>query len=278
MKHKMYFSILVIIFLNISCNNANGQKNDLEKANLKGSVMSTTENTYYVTEKFGEIVKGEIILDDVIFNKANNITKYKLNGYMIESNGFIPTKFTYNDKNQIIEENNFTSNTKLLHKYDSTGLEIEMNNFHMDTLVQKKKFKYDIKGNEIEYNSYDYNGKLSFKIKNKFDGKKIIESKWLNNDGTLSSTNKYKYDKNGNIIEDITIDSNNKVTNKYNSTYDKNNNLIEYRMFIDNDIRNELTIYKYSYSKFDSNKNWTEQIEYENDIPTKIKERTIEYY
>ena len=38
------------------------------------------------------------------------------------------------------------------------------------------------------------------------------------------------------------------------------------------------TTYRFVYNKLDSNKNWTELIEYENEIPVKITERTIEYY
>lgn len=60
MKFKNYYFVFMICVLCISCNNENELKNDLEKANLKGSVKSTTENTYQAIEKFGEIVKGEL--------------------------------------------------------------------------------------------------------------------------------------------------------------------------------------------------------------------------
>lgn len=279
MNIKKYILLFTITLLNYSCNTSNEQKNDLEKANLKGSVKSTTENTYQAIEKFGEVVKGEKITNDVL-NPENNISIYNKHGNLIENNlgGFIPTKYEYNKKNQLILQNEYTSNTKLKYTYDKNNLLVEMNNYYKDTLVQKQKNKYDSKGNVIECNSYDYSGKLSFKIKNKFEGRKIVERKQFNNDGSLSETNKYKYDNNGNIIEDITMDSNNRVTNKYNYVFDKNNNLIEWRVFINNDIRNESNTYKFKYLKFDSNKNWTEQIEFENDMPIKIKERTIEYY
>jgi hypothetical protein len=277
MKYKNYYFVFMICVLCISCNNENELKNDLEKANLKGSVKSTTENTYQAIEKFGEIVKGELITNE-IFNKHNTIIKYNLKGYRLEDNRVFPTKFRYNDKNLLIEEYEYISKVKIFHKYDDGGLELELNNFYKDTLVQRIKYKYDNMGNKVEINSYDYSGKLSYKIKQVFKEKNVIQSKEYDEDGLLSSTNKYKYNNNGNIIENIVLDSNNKVTNKYNSKYDENNNLIEWRVFIDNDIRNELTTYKYSYLKFDSNKNWTEKIEYENDIPTKITLRTIEYY
>jgi hypothetical protein len=37
-------------------------------------------------------------------------------------------------------------------------------------------------------------------------------------------------------------------------------------------------LFKYKYTKFDSNKNWTEKIEYENGKPIKIIERKIVYF
>jgi hypothetical protein len=279
MNIKKYSVLLAIILLNFSCNITNEQKNDLEKANLKGSVKSTTENTYQAIEKFGEVVKGGKNKLD-IFSKDNCITKYDVDGYLIESNGIIPCKFLYNDKNQLIEENEYTSNTKIFHIYDKDGFEIELNNFHKDTLVQKIKYKNDKMGNKVEINSYDYSGKLYYKIKQIFNGRNLIESKEYDKNGKLSGTTKRKYDKNGNEIEETIFDSNNIVFSKHNKKYDNNNNLIESKRFFDNALwENENGItYRFEYKKLDSNKNWTELIEYENDIPTKITERTIEYY
>lgn len=279
MNIKKYSVLLAFILLNFSCNISNEQKNDLEKANLKGSVKSTTENTYQAIEKFGEVVKGGKNKLD-IFSKDNCITKYDVNGYLIESNGIIPSKFIYNDKNQLIEENEFTSNTKIFHVYDKDGFEIELNNFHKDTLVQKIKYKNDKMGNKIEINSYDYAGKLYYKTKQIFNGKNLMESKEYDKNGKLSGITKRKYDKNGNEIEETIFDSNNIVFSKNNRKYDDNNNLIESKRFFDNALwenENEIT-HRFEYNKLDSKKNWTELIEYENDIPTKITVRTIEYY
>jgi hypothetical protein len=279
MNIKLYTVLLSILLLNISCNESNEQKNDLEKVNLKGSVKSITENTYMAIEKFGEVIKGGRNPND-FFRKENCITKYDINGYLTESNGVIPCKFIYNDKKQLIEENEFTSNTKIFHKYDKNGFEIELNNFHKDTLVQKIKYKNDKMGNKVEINPYNYTGKLQYKIKQIFIGKNLMESKEYDKEGRLTATTKYKYDKNGNQIEETTTDSSNKVFSKNNLKYDENNNLIESKRFFDNALfENENnTTYRFVYNKLDSNKNWTELIEYENEIPVKITERTIEYY
>ena len=77
-----------------------------------------------------------------------------------------------------------------------------------------------------------------------------IEKNYYNSDGSLKSKTTYKYDKKGNNIE-------------YNICY--------------SDGSLDKTTYKYKY-EYDKNNNWTQQVTYENNKPTQITERIIEYY
>ena len=135
--------------------------------------------------------------------------------------------------------------------YNKKGNTIEENDYNSDgSLFSKFTYKYDEKGNIIEKNDYDSDGRLDYKTTYKYDEKgNMIEATYYNSDGRLSSKTTYKYDEKGNTIEE----------NDYNS---------------DSSL-NSKTTYKY---KYDKNNNWTQQVTYENNKPTQITERIIEYY
>ncbi len=277
MKLTIY-SLITTSILFLSCNNSSEVKNDLEKQNLNGRVKSITENSYRAVEKFGEIVKGEKLVDK-IFNKENRLTTFNEKGYETESLvGFWPAKFKYNENNQKIEENWYDSDTKIFYKYNDKGFIVESNNYYKKGLVQKVKIVCDEEGNEIERNSYDTNGKLDYKQKNTFKDGKLIETKEYDGDGTLSSSTKRKYDENGNETENIIYDSYGEVSLKSTCKYDENNQIIEAINITNNAFNKSQTKNKYIYRKLDANKNWTESIQFENDAPKLIIERIIEYY
>ena len=56
----------MFILLVLSCSSENKQRNDLKEKDLNGKVKSIRSYTYRADEKFGEIIKGELIdyLDD----------------------------------------------------------------------------------------------------------------------------------------------------------------------------------------------------------------------
>lgn len=266
MKSGIYSLIIITFLLFFSCNNSNKVKNDIERRNLNGKVKSITENSYQAVEKFGEIVKGEKIVDFV--NKENRITSFNEKGYLTEDTSLFHIKYKYNKQNKIIEEN-YGEGMKMFYKYNDKGFILEENQYQNKDLVQKTKCICDKKGNVIERNYYEGNGKFRSKEKITFKDNEYV-SKSYNADGTLEYSS--KSDKNGNEIESIHYDSYGNIENKWIYKYDENNQKIE---FIDSTI-NIVTTYKYL--KLDSNRNWTQQIEFENDYPIKIIERKIEYF
>lgn len=161
--------------------------------------------------------------------------------------------------------------------YDDKGNLIEENLYNYDRiLLLKYKNQYDDKGNLIEGNWYNPDGTLGFKSKYQYNDKgNKIEENWYDSDGKLIGKVKVQYDEKGNVIEETRYNSNGKLSSKSKYLYDDEGNKIEENWYNADGILGSK--YKYQY-KYDQQGNWTEQIEYENDIPQKIKERTIEYY
>ena len=204
---KIILVILSVLCL-VSCNQSE-KKNDLTEENLKGKVKSITENTYEAVDKFGQIEKGDVLVDSSAVYTDDG--RFKI----------------YNEKGNKIEENYYNSN---------------------GSLIYKNTYKYDEKGNKIEENYYNSNGRLYSKTTYKYDekGNMIEDNFYDSDDGSLIYKNTYKYDEKGNIIEENHYDSNGRLDSKYTYEYDKNNNWtqrIEYKNTIPHRITERIIEY-----------------------------------
>ena len=204
---KIILVILSVLCL-VSCNQSE-KKNDLTEENLKGKVKSITENTYEAVNKFGQIEKGDVLVDSSAVYTDDG--RFKI----------------YNEKGNKIEENYYNSN---------------------GSLIYKNTYKYDEKGNKIEENYYNSNGRLYSKTTYKYDekGNMIEDNFYDSDDGSLIYKNTYKYDEKGNIIEENHYDSNGRLDSKYTYEYDKNNNWtqrIEYKNTIPHRITERIIEY-----------------------------------
>ena len=204
---KIILVILSVLCL-VSCNQSE-KKNDLTEENLKGKVKSITENTYEAVDKFGQIEKGNVLVDSSAVYTDDG--RFKI----------------YNEKGNKIEENYYNSNGRLIYK---------------------NTYKYDEKGNIIEENYYNSNGRLYSKATYKYDEKgNMIEDNFYDSDnGSLIYKNTYKYDEKGNNIEKNNYDSNGRLDSKHTYEYDKNNNWtqrIEYKNTIPHRITERIIEY-----------------------------------
>ena len=204
---KIILVILSVLCL-VSCNQSE-KKNDLTEENLKGKVKSITENTYEAVDKFGQIEKGDVLVDSSAVYTDDGHFKI------------------YNEKGNKIEENYYNSN---------------------GSLIYKNTYKYDEKGNIIEENYYNSNGRLYSKTTYKYDekGNMIEDNFYDSDDGSLIYKNTYKYDEKGNNIEKNNYDSNGRLDSKYTYEYDKNNNWtqrIEYKNTIPHRITERIIEY-----------------------------------
>ena len=170
------------------------KKTDLQKGNLKGKVKSVRHIKYKAIDKFGELTKGDIIVE---YGFGNKLTKYDKNGNKIERNRYLPYRslymketYKYDKNGNKIEANGYKSDGSLdwkyTYKYDKNGNKIEKNWYNSDGSLTtwKYTYKYDKNGNTIEYNRYSSYRSLYRKYNNK-------------------STYKYKYDKHGNWVQKI---------------------------------------------------------------------------
>ena len=227
---KIILVILSVLCL-VSCNQSE-KKNDLTEENLKGKVKSITENTYEAVDKFGQIEKGDVLVDSSAVYTDDGHFKI------------------YNEKGNKIEENYYNSNGSLIYKntykYDEKGNKIEENYYNSNgRLYSKTTYKYDEKGNIIEKNGHNYDG--SYKITYKYDEKgNNIEQNNYKYDGSFLYKYTYKYDEKGNNIEKNNYDSNGRLDSKYTYEYDKNNNWtqrIEYKNTIPHRITERIIEY-----------------------------------
>lgn len=132
---KIILVILSVLCL-VSCNQSE-KKNDLTEENLKGKVKSITENTYEAVDKFGQIEKGDILVDSSAVYTDDGHFKI------------------YNEKGNKIEENYYNSNGSLIYKntykHDKNVNIIEECRYNkFGRLREKDTYKYDENGNNIE--------------------------------------------------------------------------------------------------------------------------------
>ena len=125
---KIILAILSVLCL-VSCNQSE-KKNDLTEENLKGKVKSITENTYEAVDKFGQIEKGDILVDSSAVYTDDGHFKI------------------YNEKGNKIEENYYNSNGRLDSKYT---YEYDKNNNWTQRIKYKNTIPYSITERIIEY-------------------------------------------------------------------------------------------------------------------------------
>lgn len=231
-------SIATSILIMASCTNSE-KNNDWKQYNLSGNVKSFKQTVYDAEEKFGEIEKGDISYRNAMNKRV--ISQNDRNKQVI-----------FNQKGNTVEENGYDSdgdlNYKILYKYDKQGNIIEWKQYDTDESLSSKGVpKYDKQGNIVEWKQYDADGNLQYKRLIDKQGN-IIEWNEYDADGNLEYKILYKYDENGNSIEEIA-----------------------------NDFSGKSDEYKYEY-EFDNKGNWINRLGFRNNIPKEITEREIEYF
>ncbi|WP_310595486.1 hypothetical protein [Flavobacterium sp.] len=246
MKKALTLLTLLMSFVTLSCQQKL-DKNDLEKENLKGNVLSVRETDYYVTEKFGEPVKGARKCVDLdiceLYTKYNELgNKTEFSEYNSYGISFI-SKIKYNEKNQKIEQNRYTPEE--------------------GKRVMQFKLKYDSKGNCTEIRSdYGYVEKKVYDENNNL----IKETITHNLSETFQYTYKYN-DKNQKIIELY-------ESGKTQYTYFEDGNIKDVIVYNNDGSIQRKGNYTYQY---DDHQNWIVQIGYEDGVPIFYLERIIEY-
>ncbi len=248
--------IFIGSFLFLSCSDSSNntsssrENTDWKNFNLKGDVKSFMEIKFLAVDNFSIISSGERIKH--IYNKE---VLFDLDGNKIEQNDYIPdgtlanrTVFLYK-QNQLIEYNN----------YDSQGMLFGTGKYQTNDKGVVVQLDYETADGRYNWSeSYDYNkdGKLT-EVK-RFRTNEVIDTKEL-----------YSYDSQGNVIESEFHRDNKLISkNKYKYDGESNYNQLTFR---------DSTVYTYKYN-YDAKGNWIKKIVFENDNPSGILLREIEYF
>jgi hypothetical protein len=236
---KVY--VLIAAFLLAIVSHSLGQKNDLEKLNLKGKIKFISELTYQPLQEGDMIIKGRMVqwytnsfdqsgnkIEDIKYKSDSTIDKkyiYKYNSegkrqeltmisgddlltllikYQYDSQGNLAEDISYDEKGQM--------DKKIMYLYGDNGLVMEENIYASSgELRQKLRYAYNSEKLLVETSRYRGNGKLERRITYKHDNLgNETEEKTFSADGSLISTNSnvYEFDHQGNWIRKTTLSSN----------------------------------------------------------------------
>ncbi|OJJ16256.1 hypothetical protein BKI52_33725 [marine bacterium AO1-C] len=256
------------------------KKNTLLTKKLKGKVKSVTTTTYSVTQVKGEIRKksqtGLIAYE--AFNSIGNIInerKTKPNGTIFQRQ-----QYTYDQQDNNVEVRTISNgkvSKKTIYKYDRySNKTAEYGYDKHNNLTHKILYSYSsqhklkemrvFKGND---NAWSYKHRFTFNSKNKLIGRHILDhsgrsQQWiheyneaeksskitiLNQDQAMVSKSSFRFDDRENEIERTELNGANEVKRIIQTKY-----------------------------KYDKQGNWIKKTIFENQIPTSILERKIEYF
>jgi hypothetical protein len=269
---KKYFILSLLLLTTYS---AIGQT-DLEKQNLKGSVLSVAQSTYIAEDSLGNLVK----------EKAINNAKYTFNtrGFLIESSVDNPDKYQFHLPEKSITTYKYDADFKIIEtiaeerqetlrkKYFYTNLgnciKTKTYNQRTGSLIDKSEFKYNSKNQLIAENNKHYsdirNRKMEYDANNN-----ISEEIWsvIIKGVKESSSYTYKYNQNNLEIESVYKNEEQEIS-IVTTAYDSNNNPIQ--------KTSDGTTCKYEYT-FDTQNNWIKCIQTIDSVKYMITEREITY-
>lgn len=255
MKRLLILSVSLLTLFSCgeitSFSESDNPNSDWRRLKLQGKVKAIKEIKFIAVGNFSEIVNGEKTKH--IYNKE---FLFNLDGFKIEQNDYIPDGTLANRIMYLYQNNKLVE----YNEYDSQGLlfgtgKYEIGEDDNPTRLNYKTsdgrynwsetFKYDGNGNIIEVNH--------FRTEKAMDSKEIYN---FNDDGYLSTSELHR---DGNLVTKNTF-----ITDEEGSRTE---------MIYGADKSNFTYIYNY-----DSKGNWVKKIVFENNSPSGVLIREIEYF
>lgn len=222
--------ILIIILLS-GWTNLSKERNDLDTLKLKGRVKSLRETSYKVTEESKRIVKGE----------QERQKSYENDSYVI-----------FNEKGYKTEVTNFNQFGKveshIIYSYDERGNNIESITYNsMEEPINKVVNVYDENGKTTECYVYGKSGALSTKFAFKYDekGREISNRIEPYNSRLKAWELTYKYNDNGNVVEQCNINPLGIDTAKFDFVYDNKSRVVQRIAYSADNGNGKKTSFKY---------------------------------
>ena len=250
MKKLIIIAASVLFIISCGTNGLDRSNTDWSKFKLKGDVKSFREIKFLAVDNFSIISNGEKIKH--IYNKE---VLFNLDGNKIEQNDYIPdgtlanrTVYLYKLA-QLVEYNNYDSQGMLFGtgKYQSNDNEkVSLLNYKTTDgrYNWSESYEYDNSGNLIEVRRFKTKEVIDTKEIYVFDESSNVTASEFHKEGKLISKNDYNYDEEGNFNE------------------------LKY---------SESSVYSYKYN-YDEKGNWIKKIVFENESPSGILTREIEYF
>ncbi len=250
MKKLAIIATGLLFIFSCGTNGIDRSNTDWNKFKLKGDVKSFREIKFLAVDNFSIISNGEKIKH--IYNKE---VLFNLDGNKIEQNDYIPdgtlanrTVYLYK-QSQLVEYNNYDSQGMLFgtgkYKTNDDGKVGRLNYKTTDGRYNwSESYEYDQYGNLIEVKRFKTEEVIDTKEVYLFDDNSNVKASEFHKEGKLISKNDYNYDEEGNFNE-----------LKYSET----------------------SVYSYKYN-YDEKGNWIKKIVFENENPSGILTREIEYF
>lgn len=237
--HGVLNPMLIKILLLLVCigQKAYGQISDPNNPKdgiISGNVLSYESIKYHAINKFGKYIKKDTQINKSIFyfNKLNKIdSAFGIKAYN-DSVKDGNTKITYDSINRVVsivqykDRYGIKNAHESLFKYDVGGNIIELSVFKNDSLARKEVAQYDLKNKLLSYIVYGEDGSIEIERECKYDKVgNIIEEIYYNK--YYYSHEKNAYNKQNKITLKIVYDKNNQPDRKTVYSYNANNQLIK---------------------------------------------------
>ncbi len=257
-----------------------GVRNDLTRQNLKGRVKSLTHcqfpvfygkidtnwSTIYVF-KYDELGNQ---VEDADYTGGSLLTGFgRLNHrrvYKYDANGNQTEVFEFKADGSLQQ--------KVVYEYDADGKRTARKNYNPDgKLWRRSVFKYNDRGQQVECNKYNEDSVLLEQFTYKYDtkGNQVGELLYVAriSDTAGYSTKPFQSDTVGNsrvvrldYVKAYTFDDSGKKIQEVNNTYGSTFPFTT----------------TYQYAGYDAEGNWLRELFIENNKPTNVIDRVIEYY
>lgn len=268
-----YFVLSTILFSGL----AFAQKSEIEKNKVNGKPTSIEESMQKASIRMQQITGYELQYHTKsIYNKDGNpISREYFNE---DGNRVSSENFTYNEDNKISssEMKSEDETLKFYFQYEYTEDGYTIVKSENDVNILQTEYKLDNNQNVIyekETNLFE-EGNLFTEKKYEYTGGFLTKTivKYNNGFHTLL----YKNDALGNAVEEQYMDKNNKLIYKFVRKFDKNQNITEEITY---DTNGKITNSSQIMYEYDEQKNWIKRTQYTSKIDEPISNtlRTIRY-
>jgi len=235
-----YLFILFAISLFYSCSSSNVTEEKEKEISYKPEKvvknLDLIEREYIISSKIKSIEKVSFDLTP----KGKPVNGEKLSTQTYDQKGFLTKTIAYNDDGSILYKYTYT--------YDKYGKKIKTIRYNLKgETINYYKYDYNDDGNKTKVYCYDMNGNLEEYYVYNYDGNRnLVEEKWYSSSGKEVYNVENDYD-NGLKTKTSTYDENGNLIYKYVFRYDGQGNIIEETKFDSKAEQTGFIQYSYQY-------------------------------